>query len=98
MRCCSLILPLLFLCPNANPQAAAEWQFVWRIAEAVGAGIAANYATEHLKSYLATRGAAGTPEGNYAEGLKQWNSGNKEEAIKFLKWSADSGYSRAQLF
>jgi TPR repeat protein len=94
MRRYVLALVFLLLCPTAQGQSG----FWYRFGEAVAAGIVANYANDHLKTYLGRWGSAGTPEGDYSEGLKQWRQGNRDEALRDMIWSAESGYSKAQLF
>jgi TPR repeat protein len=89
---------LLLFSLNAQAQSGAFWRFALEFGEAVAAGVVANYATDHLRSYTATWGASGTPEGNYKEGLEKWRAGMKEDAKALLTKSANSGYSKAQSF
>jgi TPR repeat protein len=97
MRSYSYLLLLLLVCPNAEAQSSGTSRFIFRFAVEVGENIIANLAVDHIKNSVRW-GSAGTPEGNYDEGLKQWRNGNKEDARRYMKWSAESGYSPAQLF
>jgi len=94
-----MALVLLMVLPwAAEAQSAAAWRLAEAIGVGVGTGIIGNYAYDHLKTYAATWGASGTPEGHFKEGLEQWHAGNKVAALESIKKSADSEYSPAQLF
>jgi TPR repeat protein len=102
MRRYFFALFFLFMCQAAHAQSR-----LLRLAEGFGvgfgSGIVANLASKHIDAlnvdrYFSRWGAEGTPEANYAEGLKRWRAGNREEALHYMQWSAESSFSKAELF